>query len=267
MRILTEVPSENASLTCFLHDETEAVPNRAPRPCVIVCPGGGYEFLSPREADPVALEFFAKGFQVFLLYYGVLEDAKDLRPLRQISDTVAFVRRNAAKYNTAPDKIAVMGFSAGGHLCASLGVRWDSPELKALTGELNGLNRPDAMVLCYPVISSGEFAHRGSIDRLTGFSGKKEDEEFFSLEKNVTDKAPPAFLWHTVNDTCVPVENALLLATALQKAHVPFEMHIFPEGTHGLSMCSREVGTENKRCADWVPLCEKWLSDLFQFVY
>lgn len=259
-----ELSGTGGSMTGYLHDPTVELPDRRVRPSVVICPGGGYEFLSAREADPPAFVYLSKGYNVFVLNYTVRrpgEPPLGLQPLSQLSAAVMEVRRHAQEWNCAPDKIAVCGFSAGGHLAASLGTLWDSPELKAVQDTFDGLNRPDGMILCYPVITAGELAHRGSIRALAG-----DDQAlaaFFSLENRVTEKAPPAFLWHTVTDDGVPVENTLLMTAALHRAGVPVECHLYEQGSHGLSLCTRETGRSNRRCATWMDHCIDWMNDLF----
>lgn len=216
--------------------------------CVVICPGGGYGWLSPREAEPVARTLEAGGWACAILYYTVRETETQpplgTLPLRQLSEAVAAVRR---AYPGKP--AAVMGFSAGGHLAASLGVHW-----KTL-----GLERPDAMILCYPVITAGPYAHRGSIANLA----PEGEQDFYSLERHAGAHVPPAFLWHTAADEAVPVENSLMLCAELSKAKVPFELHIFPYGGHGLSLATQEVCEEGREpdphVAQWAGLCIKWL--------
>lgn len=251
--------------TGYLHDEGYAIAAREKRPCVVVCPGGGYNHLSPREGEPPALRFFARGYNAFVLRYSVRVEKTSppvgLAPLCELSQTVAHIRENAAGYHIDESQIALLGFSAGGHLCACLGTLFDHEILKNSAGY--GMNRPDAMILCYPVISSGEYAHEGSFDALAG-----SDEALRALlspEKRVTKRTPPAFLWHAADDASVPVENTLQMAAALRKSRAPFECHIFPGGGHGLSLCNAETNIENRRCAAWLPLCFEWLSDLFSF--
>ena len=151
---------------------------------------------------------------------------------------IAHIRENAAQYHVRPDAIAVCGFSAGGHLSASSGILWNEPVIAETLGIENRMARPDAMILSYPVITSGEHAHRGSFECLLGERANDAAWlERLSLERRVDGTTPPTFLWHTFADELVPVENALLLASALRRADVPFELHIFPEGIHGLSRC------------------------------
>lgn len=260
-------PNSNAKLVGYLHDDVPEMPHRQSRPCVIVCPGGGYEFLSERESDPPAFAFLAKGYQVFILYYSLREDARNMQPLVDISLAIMEIRKNSAEWHVIPDQIAVCGFSAGAHVAGSAGTLWDSPALKEKIDTKNGMNKPNAMILCYPVITGGEYAHRGSFACLTGSKVENEDCAAFSLEKHVSPSTPPAFLWHTAEDDCVPAENTLLFIAALQKNHVPFECHIYPNGKHGQSMCNVEVNTRNDHCATWFPLCMEWLGELFGFEY
>ena len=261
-------PESGARLVGYLHDkEPEAMPDRLERPAVVICPGGGYEFCSSREADPPAFAFFSQGYHVFVLYYSVGEQAQDMCPLIDLSRSVMLIRENAAEWGVVPDKIAVCGFSAGGHLAASLGTLWNHAALKEKIDTRGGQNRPNALILGYPVITAGAFAHRGSIDRLTGGRRDAQSLEFWSLENRVSADTPPAFLWHTFSDGAVPVENSLLFASALRRAGVPFECHVYPEGEHGLSMCTHEVGRENVHCATWFGLCAQWLNTLFSFAF
>lgn len=249
-----------APLTGYLHDTSGEI-DRASRPTVIICPGGGYEFLSDRENEPPAMVLFSRGYQVFVLEYAVGAAASDMRPLEQLSRAVALVRERAAAWHVDPNAVAVMGFSAGGHLAASLGVHWADQRV-AQAG--SGRNRPDAMVLCYPVIVAGRFAHQKSFDLVTG--GDKSLEDFFSLERHVSPDTPPAFIWHTADDEVVPMQNALWMAAALGQAGVACELHIFEKGQHGLSLCNQEVGTPNPDCAAWVDMCVHFLNRRFHFV-
>ncbi len=230
------------------------------RPAVLICPGGGYHFLSPREAEAIALQFAATGFHAFVLYYTVKpEDYR--QPMLELSRAVCAIRSRADEWNLDSEKIAVCGFSAGGHLAASLAVHWpklpDAPQ-----------NKPNALILSYPVITSGEHKHAGSILNLLGPNPKSEQLHEMSLEKQVNTSTPPTFLWHTVADPIVPVENSLMFATALREQGIPFELHIYPNGPHGLSLATYETddgrGTD-RHVATWMGLCIGWLKDLFMF--
>ena len=258
-------PNSKAHVIGYLHDVSVEMPKRTERPCVVIYPGGGYVFLSDREADPPAMAFFARGYQVFILDYSIKEDATQLRPLIDGSLTLMKIRENSKEWHVVPNQIAVLGFSAGGHAAASLGTLWDSPELKAKIDTKGGGNRPDAMILCYAVITAGLKSHRDSIEALCGGKPTPEQVRFYSLEKHVGADTPPTFLWHTDEDDCVPVENAMMFAAALREHGVPFECHIFQKGGHGMSVCNVEVGCPLAHNAIWVRLAMEWLSDLFQF--
>lgn len=257
MKILN-FSAQDASVVGYIHEDHERLIAHKVRPALVICPGGGYGHLSPREADPPALSFFAMGYQVFILSYSLGERASQLRPLHELAETVKTIRENSARWHIDPEKIAVIGFSAGAHLAGSLGTLWNHPAV-GLTPE----SKPNAMILCYPVVTMGEYAHPGSRNAVTG--GDPELCELLSLEKQITPDCPPTFVWHTVEDATVPLENTILLISALRKQHIPFECHIFPQGKHGLAMCNREVESPSAECSKWVDLSKTWLNNLFEF--
>ena len=250
--------ANDAPVIGYLHDDHDRLVAHKKRPAIVICAGGCYRWLSPREKDPVALFFSAMGYQSFLIEYSVEERASGLRPLRELAEAVRHIRENAEDWHIERDRVAVLGFSAGGHLAASLGVLWQRPEL-ALAENC----RPDALLLCYPVISTGEFAHAESVQNVTG--GDPALMELLSLEKQVGPDMPPTFLWHCVGDESVPVENSLLLAAAMQRAGVPYECHLFAGGAHGISMCNQEVETPDPAAAAWLGLCKTWLNRQFDY--
>lgn len=265
MRVFEFTPerTDGCRVTAWLHtccDSAEM--NIEKYPVMIVCPGGGYETTSDREAEPVAQEYFAAGYHTFILRYSVADHAKDFRPLFELASTIAQVRKNAKEWHVAEDKIAVCGFSAGGHLACSLGTLFNEPEfLEVFDSDAN--IRPDAMVLSYPVITSDEFAHEHSISRVSGSEVGSEAYKWFGLDRHVDDATPPTYLWHTAEDTCVPVENSLKFAAALSAAKVPFELHVFPKGWHGMSVCTKEVGNRDDYNRRWIPWSIEWLDKLF----
>ena len=242
----------------YLHDDYPRLVRHKVRPAVIVAPGGGYYYCCPREADPVGLQYFAMGYNVFILEYAILEEAKDYKPLRQLAETVCLVRQNAEAWHTDPHRVAVIGFSAGGNLVGTLATRYGDPAL-----HLPEDCRPDAVLLGYPVITMGEYTHLKTRENVSG--GRPELYEAFSVEKHVSAAMPPVFLWHTVDDESVPVQNSLLLVTAMQKAGVPYECHLFAHGSHGSSVCNVEVERENPEAAAWMDLSKAWLNRLFAF--
>jgi acetyl esterase/lipase len=223
---------------------------------IIICPGGGYQWRSPREADPVARAFEAQGWQAYVLAYAVEGEMLGTLPLRQ----VAWAVRTLRQLKTDAQPIVVCGFSAGAHLAASLGVHWDDVALFPCKEE-QAFHRPDAMVLGYPVITADNESHTKSIERLAALG----DRSYFSLEKYVKEVTPPTFLWHTADDPEVSVNNSLVFANALMACKVPWEMHVFSFGQHGLSLATEEVSEPQKgryadsHVANWFPLCLQWL--------
>lgn len=232
-----------------------------PRGAVVIVPGGGYAITSEREAEPIAMKFAAAGYHTFVVWYRTKPE-KHTDPLEDLARAVATVRAHAQEWHLNPDDITTCGFSAGAHLAAMLGVFWDKPFLAELVGMDRECFRPNKQILCYPVISSGKFAHVGSFENLTG--GDVSLYESLSLEKQVGENTPQTFLWHTAEDAAVPVENSLLFAAALSEYKIPFELHIFPKGPHGLSVAEECTSGGNPDlispvCAQWVSLAAQWL--------
>ena len=254
------------SLTVYLLDD-QHLASPAPRPMVVVVPGGAYGGLAPTESEPVAVQMLARGFYACVIRYDV-RPAVFQTALEELALAVAFLRDNAAQFNIDPRRIIVAGFSAGGHLTASLGTLWHHAFLSELCGMENERFRPTGLVLSYPVITSGKYAHQGSILNLLGDRyGDPELMELVSLEKQVTPNMPPTFLWHTFEDEAVFVENTLMLAAAMRRENVKFELHIFPDGPHGFSLANAEVAGDNQAmispvAAQWFGLAADWIRRL-----
>jgi acetyl esterase/lipase len=249
------------TLTTYLLDGDKT------RGTVLIFPGGGYSFTSPREAEPIALQFNAAGFHAFILNYSVAPK-RHPQPLLDASRAMCIIRENAENWRIDSEKVAVCGFSAGGHLAASLGVHWNKSYLNVITDGDIAKNKPSALILSYPVITSGEFAHRGSFNNLLGENATNESLDEMSLEKHITKDTPKTFIWHTVEDSDVPVENTLLFAQGLRKHNIPFELHIYPEGSHGLSLATEETANNASQIvphvSSWMRLCVEWLTELFR---
>ena len=260
MQIYTHTLPGGAQLIGYLRDRTVEMPAFNTRPAILILPGGGYAWCSKREADPVAMQFLQAGYNVFTLYYTCRSDetVPTLRwqPLIDAAGAILHIRRNAEQFGTDPAKIAICGFSAGGHLALS-GAVLDIP------GE-TAQQRPNAVILGYPVVTAGEFAHRGSFVRLAG-SEDAAAQQVFTLEDKVNADTPPVFVWHTMEDKTVPVENTLLLLAALRRAGVPCEAHLFEKGAHGTSISTAEVDAADPHRAHWVALCLEWLGETFGF--
>ena len=236
------------------------------RKTLLICPGGAYEYCSAREGEPVALRFAAEDYNAFVLTYSTGEGVRYPAALEQLAASVVYLRRHAEEFNVLPDAVYVMGFSAGGHLAASLAVRWQEPWLSAALGVSAEEIRPDGLILGYPVITGGPHANRRSMLALTGTEDPADHHPAQSLETLAGSQVPPTFLWHTWDDQSVPVENSLLFLSALREAGVNAEVHIFAHGVHGLSLANRCVAGpgrdkpyENPDAAEWVPLLLRWL--------
>ncbi len=251
-----------AALYLYLLDDSPAIAIHK-RPIVLICPGGGYEHTSDREAEIVAMQFCAMGYHAAVLRYSVAP-AVFPAAILEVGKSVAMIRENAAEWFVDPEKIAVLGFSAGGHLAASYCTHWNQDWMAENLEKDQETLRPNAMILGYPVITSGEFAHQGSFKNLLGeeYEAKKDS---LSLENCVTDQTPKAFIWHTCEDGCVPVQNSMLLVGALLAHKIPVEYHIFEKGAHGLSLANRltgSVGHGPERAAEeWIHLVHRWMEN------
>ncbi len=238
------------------------------RPAIIICPGGGYRFLSDREGEPVALRFAGLGYAAFVLRYHVAPQARWPIPQRQLLAAIDYVRTNCGRYHVDPGAVIPMGFSAGGHLAACAGLLWNRQEVYRPLKKKSPAFRPDGVILGYPVITSGPMAHQESLENLLG-ERRDELSGVVSLEKRVKRSAPPFFIWHTADDTSVPVENSLLLEKALRAKGIDAELHIFPHGAHGQSLADHTVFTASQAwrmsvpCAGWVARCDAWLQSRF----
>lgn len=223
----------------YLHDDDEV------RPAMLVIPGGGYCMVCHVEGEVVAEQFYLRGMNVFVLTYTTditmsvpLMD----QPLADASRAIRYIRANAERFKIKADKLSIAGFSAGGHLCATVATHYadakdPDPKYDAVS------NRPDSVVLGYPVITSGEFTHIYSIQSLIGYTPSQELLDYYSLEKQVTPDTPPCFIWQTVEDDAVPIENSMYFAEACRKAKVPYAYYAFPHGRHGLSVWNDRVKT------------------------
>lgn len=262
---------EQYRLDIYIQDDSPEIELSHLRPFVLVCPGGAYWMTSDREADPIAFEYLADGFHVGVLRYSVAQDAVYPNPNVDLSISLRIIREHAQQWHVDPNKIAVCGFSAGGHLVAMQGVHWNAPEIMERSGCLSGENKPNALILGYPVISSGEYTHRDSIYNILRnvIEAGNEKEiarmtEFVSCEKCVGPHTPPVFLFHTQKDEAVPVQNALLFAAALAKENIDFEMHIFEYGSHGLATCKPTTGVVGSPAEPWIKMSCKWLWEHFK---
>ncbi len=221
---------------------------------VIVCPGGGYEFRADHEGEPIALWLNTLGISAFVIRYRVAP-YRYPSALSDVKRAVRTVRHRAEEFGIDPARIGVLGFSAGGHLASTAGTLYDAGLPESEDQIERQSSRPDLLMLCYPVITLKEpFTHAGSRIALLGAEATAEEIESLSSERNVTSDTPPTFLWHTSEDGLVPPENSLLFASALGRAGVSFDLHIYSLGGHGMGMAD---GDEHVR--RWTDECASWL--------
>lgn len=231
----------DVSLTAFIQEPSAEMPNMTHRPAVLVIPGGAYHFCSDREAEPIAMLFLREGYSAFVLRYSVKDAAVWPNPLRDAENAMRLIRRRADEWDIDPNRIAAIGFSAGGHLTAALGTM--------------GAERPDALILGYPCILD-------EMDCIAEFSAP-------SLDDKVDGSTPQTFIFAASDDGCVPIRHSLRFADALDRAGVPFQLHIFDRGGHGFSLATHVVvadQTQRDRLREdrrWMSMCTDWLNRIF----
>ena len=235
-------------------------PDLISRPAVLVIPGGGYGVVCEEtEGSPIANRFDELGYQTFVLSYRVSPANPWPATYDDAVRAMRLVRGHAAEWGVIPDSIAACGFSAGGHLAASLGTVAPHCSTARAGDRFDAVRAtPDAMVLCYPVILSGPLAHQGSVRNLFGGAAapSAEQEALFSLDRQVADDTPPAFLWTTVEDTVVPMENSVAFFRAMRAHGRVCELHVFPHGQHGM-----QLGYGRRDIALWPSLADAFLRD------
>lgn len=223
--------------------------------CVMVCPGGGYGHLAAHEGETIGAFFAGHRISAAVLKYRIAPRYQHPAPLTDISRAMRTLRHRAAEWKIDPDRLAVMGFSAGGHLASTLSTHFDLGDAASSDAIERHSSRPNASVLCYPVITlQGPSVHTGSRANLIGKDAPQHLIDALSNDLHVTSQTPPTFLFHTVDDAAVPVENALLYANALRTNKVSFEMHLYETGRHGVGLAS-----DLPRLAGWSDLLLAWL--------
>lgn len=219
-----------------LHSESEEYYPGRVHPAMISVAGGGYNGMYELEGAPIGAAYFGKGYQMFNLSYS----GRPLHYPTQLIEgamAVAYIRKNAKQLRVKPDAIAAAGFSAGGHFVGMMGNLTGEPEVTAALGEDAALSRPDAVILGYPVITAGEYAHAYSMHNISGGDAKLAEK--LSLQNCVSSSSSPAFLWCTTDDEQVPAQNTLLMAWAYQQAGVPYTLHVYESGPHGMGLANR----------------------------
>lgn len=294
LKTLYLYPEENdVRLDCYLLDDSKELLSGKPRPSVIICPGGAYTFLSDREAEPIALKFCSLGYHAFILRYTTIngqanawpEDVYQLpktdprtiypNPVLQLGKAMLAIREHAEEWLVDPDKIGISGYSAGGHNCAMYSGLWHEAFVyEALKTRPENL-RPAFCILGYPFIDFlynstypfDEFTRAAykwmSIDYFGHADPTEEEMQNAGAHNHVSDKNPPTFIWNTSTDAGVPVMHTLKMACALAEHKVPFELHVFGEGQHGLALADPSTAADPSQINDtvrsWIPLAIRWL--------
>lgn len=238
-------------------------PDKATGAAMVILPGGGYGGLADHEGKAYALWLRDQGIAGFVLKYR-LGSAGYRHPvmLWDAARALRLVRHNAAEWKLDPKRIGLIGSSAGGHLASTLLTHFDSGDPKAADPIDRESSRPDIGILCYPVITMGEKTHRGSRENLLGKNPSPELIEELSNELHVTKETPPCFLFHTAEDPVVPVENSLMFAATLRKAGVPFDLHIYEKGRHGIGLGFQPYSEYDRaKLHPWTRDCEFWLKE------
>ncbi len=235
-------------------------PDKATGAAMVILPGGGYGGLAPHEGEQYARFFNESGISGFVLKYR-LGSAGYRHPvmLQDAARALRTVRARASEWKLDPKRIGIIGSSAGGHLASTLLTHFDAGKPDAEDNIERQSSRPDLGILCYPVISMGKFTHQGSKNNLLGKDPSAELVEELSNELRVTSNTPPCFIWHTYEDPAVPVENSLQFAAALRQARVPFDLHIYEKGKHGLGLGSQVYGGGERH--PWTRDCVFWLKE------
>lgn len=247
---LGSTDDDTPTLTPFLVPKERAVGT-----AVIVCPGGGYAHLATdKEGTMVAQWWNSIGVTAFVLKYRLGPKYHHPIELGDAQRAIRTVRARAAEWGVRPDRVGIMGFSAGGHLAATAGTHFESVNTVAGDPIDTQSSRPDFLVLCYPVISFIDHPHVGSRQYLLGDNPDPQLVENLSNERQVTAQTPPTFLFHTTNDRTVPVENSVMFYMALRKAGVPAEMHLYENGPHGVGLAPTDEALSSwpARLADWM---------------
>lgn len=300
--------ARKVSLRVYLWEDSQEFQTGLERPMVIVCPGGGYTFLSDREADTIALQYLAAGFHAAILKYGILEHAVAPGPLRDAADAVAFVRDHAKEWLVSYEDVFISGFSAGGHVAGQLGVFWNHKDLLPKYQDNPKKVKPKGLILCYPVLDLRGSSRRMDVGAKPGDTPEKlavergvhpkatpetvffldekekryfqnfevymnnyifggdytdEQEDFYSLQNQVTEDTPDTFLWHCCGDDLIDVSNSLEFATALHSHGVDTELHIYSDGAHGISNANYlAAGAKEQihpQTEGWLPLAINWV--------
>lgn len=273
--------SEEAHITAYLQAGYQ---DSHIRPAIIICPGGSYHHIGEKESEPAALGFFSEGYNAFVLSYSTGLGRGNLPiPIVQIAKTIAYVRQNAKNWKIDPDNITVCGFSAGGHAAAAFGALWNEKWLQESTGMEAEMFRPNALLLCYPLLDIRGFcemhikkdpqtqSYMESIylNLFAKLNPSEEELDRWDIKRLINQNMPPVFLWTTVNDDIVDVSQSIEFVSGLAKYGIPFEYHVFEKGPHALSGADALSGYSKSQIQElgnasrWRKLAIKWLEDTF----
>ncbi|WP_100487236.1 alpha/beta hydrolase [Sporolactobacillus pectinivorans] len=262
---LKTVLKEPFEVNGYLLDQISNDDTAVNDPAVVICPGGGFTFLSGREAEPIALKFNSEGYHAFILNYSLISAGKTVYPgaLLEMAATIRMMHQNKEKWHIDTNRIVLVGFSAGGNIVANYnGIYSQSAFLKKYHLDKDGI-APSAAILCYPVIDF----HLGYPDGHEKKLAVSKDRTYWAAEHLISTGTKPTFIWHTVTDQVVPMENTLVYVAELKKHHIPFEAHLFAEGKHGLSLANAITQKSNRpedinaHVSHWFNLAVEWLSD------
>lgn len=257
--LLSDKP--HVTLTAYVAGTDRTLPFNERRRAILILPGGGYAGCAPIESEPIAHHFLAAGFNAFVLEYTTAATGSPLwpSPLVDASAAMKYIRDHADELHVDPAYVFAIGFSAGGHLASALATLWDNDEIEALLGMEKGYNRPTGVILSYAVTSLAIHGHTRSFAKILGSDKRKESQDAVSTELQVSEKTAPAFIWHTRTDDGVSVRHSLVFAKALADHGIPFEMHIYPEGPHGISLNNDIVGRSYPAADAWAHDCVRWM--------
>jgi acetyl esterase/lipase len=243
-----DYPEDRPAITAYFAEK-----KGSKQPAVVVLPGGAYHSHALHEGEPIARWLNTLGIVAFVLQYRVAPYRHPV-PSTDAKRALRLIRSRAEAWGIDSTRLGVIGFSAGGHLASNVGVQYDNGNVNAIDIVDRFSSRPDFMILCYPVISMGEFGHDGSRIHLLGENPTNESIQLLSSELHVTEDTPQTFLWHTSDDPAVQVENTLMFAGALSRCKVPFELHSYQTGCHGLGLAESHPEAQT-----WLDLCSRWM--------
>ncbi len=255
-----------ATLYAYCPSNYEEFSNGKKRKTIVVFPGGGYKFCSKRESEPVALRLVGENLNVFVLDYSVAPISYPY-PLIEAYAALAFIRQNADYYHVDIDHIAVLGFSAGGHLAATTACYCNEIKYAEMIGVTPSMLKVNACLLAYPVISMKEMTHGGSAETIT-MHMRPDLLDLYSIDDHLDERFPPTYVWTTADDSVVPVKNSLLLMEKLIQNNVLCELHIYPEGNHGLSLANETVYPDSvdQSFIKRIAYNTQWLDNMLHFI-